>query len=176
MTTTLKLYELPAEFAALDELLEESEGEITPAIEELMNGLELAFADKVDSVTAVIQHKTLTAAAAKQEEQRLAARRKSAERAADSLKAYLQRNLEAVGKRKVETDRFTVSIADNPPSVRGELSQEQLSTMHALEAPFVERIPESFRLDRRAVLETYKHTGFVPEGLEIGRGTSLRIR
>lgn len=63
---------------------------------------------KVDGCAAVVKELLANAAVLKEEEARLAARRKSHERRADEVKSYLGEQMAAVGREKVKTLRYTV--------------------------------------------------------------------
>jgi hypothetical protein len=78
------------------------------------------------------------------------------------------RHLQAVGTEKTETDRFTVAIRANPPSV--EVLEPTL-----VPAEFI-RTVTTMSVDKRAILELLKTTGEVPEGIEIVRKQRLEIR
>ena len=69
--TTLRLYQFAGEFDALGDMLEESFGELTPEIEELMDGLNVALDDKIDGYCGLIQNFQRTADAAAVEAKRL---------------------------------------------------------------------------------------------------------
>lgn len=170
------------ERGALSELLEETEGEFTVQIEQLLTELNLKIDDKLESVGLYILGQIAQAKAIKEEEARLAARRKAVERGVEGLKGYAERMMREAGKTTVKGTRCTVALQKNPPAVRGELTEETLRALAAIEASaeaeirLVRRIPESFTLDRRACLELAKAGDQLPEGLTIEQGDSLRIR
>jgi hypothetical protein len=167
---------------ALSELLDETEGELTPEIEQLLTELDLKIDDKLESVGLYVLGQTAIVKAIKEEEARLAARRKAVERGVDGLKAYAERMMREAGKTSVKGTRCTVALQKNPPSVKGDLDVEQLRNLATIEEQFdsairlVRRVPETFSLDRRAVLELHKGGDALPEGLTVEQGESLRIR
>lgn len=111
------IYEISEDMAALDALLAETGGEITPEAEAAFNAFEAELAAnlhaKTDAYCALIAEIDARASARKAEAKRLADRAKTDERTADALRERLRFVWEQRGLGKVETDRFTVSIAKN---------------------------------------------------------------
>lgn len=171
------LYDLVVgERGALSELLEETDGELTPELEQLLTELDLKIDDKLESLGLYVLDQLGDAAKVKEEEQRLAARRKSIERGVEGLKRYAERLMAAAGKEKVKTSRVTVALQKNPPSLKGELTTEQLDTLFDQGSALVRLVPATMSLDRRAALELHKAGTPLPDGLTVEQGTSLRIR
>lgn len=175
MPSTLKGHELAGEWRALDELLLESEGELTPEIEQLLAQLEATTTDKLEKIGLVAQRYTNTAKAIKLEEERLAARRKAHENGAAKLKAYAGRILDEIGQPFVKGVLCSVAWQNNPESIDGELSEAQLRELAVVAPEIVRIIPEKLELDRKAALE-YSRTFALPEGLAVTRGRHVRIR
>jgi hypothetical protein len=111
---SVKLYERTEALAIIDQLLLESEGDLTPEIEQLLNEAEMSFAEKAVSVAAKVTEFEATAAAARSEATRLAQRAKSFENKAGSLRSYLLIQMQIANKAKVEDARFTLSVRQNP--------------------------------------------------------------
>ena len=111
------IYQISDDMAALDALLAETGGEITPEAEAAFNQFEAELAanltGKVDAYCALIAEIDARAAARKAEAKRLADRAKTDERTADALRERLRFVWEQRRLGKVETDRFTVSLAKN---------------------------------------------------------------
>jgi ABC-type proline/glycine betaine transport system substrate-binding protein len=92
----MKLYELTEQYAQAEKALSEmmAQGEIDEQIfVDTMDGIESEFDDKCEQVAKYIKNLEAMSQAIKQEEQAMKARRTSAERHADRLKAYLKQNL-----------------------------------------------------------------------------------
>jgi hypothetical protein len=111
------IYEISEDMAALDALLAETGGEITPEAEAAFNAFEAELAAnlhaKTDAYCALIAEIDARAAARKAEAKRLADRAKTDERTSDALRERLRFVWETRRLGKVETDRFTVSLAKN---------------------------------------------------------------
>jgi hypothetical protein len=111
------IYQIADDMAALDALLAETGGEITPEAEAAFDAFEAELATnlngKVDAYCALIAEIDARAAVRKAEAKRLADRAKTDERTADALRERLRFVWEQRKLGKVETDRFTVSLAKN---------------------------------------------------------------
>jgi hypothetical protein len=105
------------------------------------------------------------AKALKEEEQRLAARRKALEARMDGLKQYTISALEQAGLKTVKGKLFTVGIRNNRPSVvvdETELPQEFL-------------IPQPPKPDKQRLYELLKEGQVIP-GARLEASQSLNIR
>jgi phage host-nuclease inhibitor protein Gam len=175
--TSVALYELGQARDVLDEWLEESDGEATPELEQLMADLEIQVETKVVNVALYIREQIATSLAIDEEIERLTKRRDAHKHRADRLKRYLEAWMERLGKTKIDTDpRAKVSIQLNNPSVRGELAVDVLQFMHGAGSPIVRFKPATYELDRTAVLALHKAGGELPTGITVERSSSLRIR
>lgn len=178
---SVALYELADARDILDHWLAESEGELTPEIEVLLNELEGAIDEKVERVALYIIEQLSHAKAIKAEEERLAQRRRAREKAADSLKHYLAQQLDRFGKQKVAGTYCTVAFQKNPPSVTPvvESDDADFRNVFMIAPEFVTRVPESFSWNKRAILDAAK-SGPLPDDIakrvRITQSFSLRIR
>lgn len=105
--------------------------------------------------------------ALKDEESRLAKRRKALENKQTNIKLYLENQLKFMGIDKVKTPLFTVALQKNPPSVN--ILDDDL-------------IPDEYKktvttitTSKKEILEDLK-LGLIIPGAEIKQGKSLRIR
>ncbi|ADQ06485.1 Gp157 family protein [Caldicellulosiruptor hydrothermalis 108] len=160
----MKLYELAEQFKQLQEMLED-EGVDIDAVKNTLELVEFDFTEKIESIAKLIRSLEYEIEVYKNEEQRIANKRKSKEKKRDWLKQYVQEQMEKVGLEKVKTPLFTVSIQTNPPSV--EIVDETL-------------IPETyFRIEKiplkKEILEALKQGQEVP-GVMIKTTKSIRIR
>lgn len=174
--TTVTLYELADARDILDNWLLETGGEITPELEALLNDLEAKADEKIERVALYIREQKSLADAAKQERDRLAGIAAARLKAAESLTGYLRREMDRLGKDKVNGVLVTVALQKNPPSVKGELSQDELETAYASGPAIVKFVPASFVLDRKAVLDVHKAGGTLPAGLSVEQSVGVRIR
>lgn len=109
------LYELTGEMLELYLMADDSEAEedMMQCIADSLEGVEYEFDLKVEKYAAVIRNLESDVKAIKEEEQRLAARRRTIERNIDRLKSALMESMKAVGKVKAGGSIFTVAITKN---------------------------------------------------------------
>ncbi len=161
----MKLYELTQNYLNLQELLEDPTlpGEvINTALSEVGEQLE----DKAENLAKLIKTMEVEAAGYKEEESRLAARRKSLETRAKNLKAYLEEAMRAVDKPKIKGKLFSFSIQKNPASV--EVLDENLIPKELFNTP-------APVLDKTEILNRLKAGEEIP-GVKLKQTESLRIR
>lgn len=158
----MKLYELTSKYNALLEMAEETDA---TAFLDTLETLEEGIEDKAENIAKLIKNLTADTEAIKAEENRLADRRKAVENKISSLKTYLQNQMEVVGIDKVKRPTLTVSIRNNPPSVK--VTDETLLDSYM--------IPQEPKLDKKALLTELK-AGFEIQGAELVQGRSLMIR
>lgn len=150
----MKLYELTREFDGLYEQLDaicdyepekdengnyiDDDGNIIEDVAEYKNnmitawfdtleGIEGMFESKAENVVLYIKQLDYDTTAMKAEEKKLTARRKSRENAVESLKKYLLDNMQAIGRKKIETAKMAVSLKNNAPSTIIENEDEFIS-------------------------------------------------
>lgn len=111
------LLDITDEAAALDALLAEAGGEITPETEAIIDGwfaeVETNLYGKVDNYCRLISEIEARAEIRKAEAKRMADRARVDENAADALRERLRFVWEARRLGKVHTSRYTVSLAKN---------------------------------------------------------------
>jgi hypothetical protein len=128
MSATVKLYERTEALAIIDQLLIETDGELTPEIEQLLAEAQLSFSEKAVSVAAKISELEATAEAIAAESQRLSIRSQRFAGQAESLRRYLLVQLQLAGAKKVEDARFTIAVRENPPKVVALLCEPEAIT------------------------------------------------
>ncbi len=90
---------------------------IDPAAYNAIDGLYESFDLKIEACAAAMRDIELRAEAAAEEAERLYERKLSLLKHRDWLKAYVQDNMEYVGRKKVEGALFTVWVQATPPRV-----------------------------------------------------------
>jgi hypothetical protein len=106
----MNLYEISTEMQALNDLLEETGGEITETVEAWQKEFGGQLMQKVDGYGALIKHLDSYADAIKSEEVRLNARRKVFENRVQRLKDMAGDAMRKLGVKKIEGEKFTLSI------------------------------------------------------------------
>jgi hypothetical protein len=159
----MKLYELTTHYA---QLLDMAESLDEAVFQDTLSAIEEAIEDKAENTAKLIRCLEADCKAIKEEEQRLADRRKAMESKITGIKAYLQNQMEVVGIDKVKRATVTVSIQNNPPSV--EVLDESI-------IPSDYMIQVAPKIDKKAILTALKD-GLIIEGCSIKQGKGLRIR
>lgn len=169
----MRLFQITDDLAALDDLLAECGGDISDpgvaaAVETWMAELDQNLKGKVDNYVALITEMRHRASTRSSEAERLAERARIDEDAADWLAAKLRQALEDRGLKKIETERYAVSVVGNggkqPLVLTGDVPADWQKTRTTVE-PDRERI--------RASLEAGETLPFATLG---DRGRRLSIR
>jgi predicted nuclease with TOPRIM domain len=158
----MKLYELTTNYLSLMEMAEEMD---TDTLKDTLESIEEEINDKAENIAKLIKNLNADVDALKTEEKRLADRRKSLENKVTHLKEYLQNQLEVAGLDKVKRPTITVSIQNNPPSLKV-LDEKLLSDY---------MIPQDPKLDKKAILTALKE-GMEVSGAELQQTRGVRIR
>jgi hypothetical protein len=151
-------------------------------VERLMNGQEdpRAIADtieaeshplevKAQNVAFAIRNLEATAAAIRQAEQEMAARRKKIENRAQQVRDYLQTCMEIANVSRIECPHFALAIKNNPPSV--EVFEPDLVPAEYRKTPE----PAAPVIDKTAIREAIKANKKVP-GVMLVQGSRLEIK
>ncbi len=162
----MKLYELREMYQNVWNLIEDEDVDIE-TLEMALNQIEENIELKAEGMAKLIKSIDGDIAALKEEENRLAKKRKALENKQKNIKTYLEYQLIGMGIDKVKTPLFTVALQNNPPSVR--FIDEAL-------------IPEQYKvrtelvsIPKKIILDDIKK-GIEVAGVEVIQGKSLRIR
>lgn len=114
----MKLFDITDDMQALDDLLAEVGGDVSDpkvaaAVEAWFAELDHSLSAKVDNYAALITSMRARADVRRQEAERLARRAQVDEASADWLASRLLSALDARGTKKLETDRYAVSVVGN---------------------------------------------------------------
>ena len=158
-----KLYELSTGYKNIEYLLEN--GEDNEELAAVLNSLGEEIEDKAENIAKILKNNEADIKAFKEEEKRLAERRKALENSNKRLKEYLEENMKLTGKTKFKKGTFSFNIAKNPASV---------------EITNVDIISSDYKvlteiLDKKAILQDLKD-GKDVQGAILKQGESLRIR
>lgn len=160
----MNLFELTENYVKFFTMLEEAD-EITEELEEMANNLNIAIEEKSDNYVKMIKNLDADVEAFKNQEKIFNKKRKTAENKIAWLKKNLQASMEQTGRKKVETELFTISIQKNTPSL-DITSEENIGDEYYK----VERT-----LNKRDLLNDIKE-GLIIDGVGIKQTESLRIR
>lgn len=165
---TLSLYAMTNEMRALAKLVEDSD-ELTPEmLADTMEGMKIEFDNKINSVLVVRQNYLRETEMLDAEANRLTALQIAAENKAEYLKQYVLDSMEGAKVDKVNCDLFKVSLRKAAKKL-GAIDETKIGDN------YWSVIPESRRLDKRALLKDAKESPI--EGVEIVDGArSLLIK
>ena len=179
----MTLYERTAALLALDAIIEDAGGEITPDQEAQLAELTGSVTEKAEAVAAKRVELAATATACDEEVERLGRRAKAMRRRAEWLDGYLLAQLTMAGIPKVDGKRFTISRVLNPPKVtvtaEAPTVRADLDVLPDDLIPCVRIIPpkaESYEWDKAALGKLAKDN---PEAVQavafINRSERIRI-
>lgn len=162
----IKLYELTEMYKNVWDLIADEDIDIEMlevALQNIEDNIEL----KADNMAKLIKNIDGDVLALKEEEKRLASRRKALENKQTNIKSYLESQLLSMGVDKVKTTLFTVALQNNPPSVKF-TNEDLIPEMYKKEVTTI-------TIPKKEILDAIKNGIEVP-GAEIIQGKSLRIR
>lgn len=156
----MKLYELSEIYNNIIDL-DLPEEELTTALQNIDEKIE----EKADNIAKTLRELDGQIETIKAEEKRLQEKRKAIENKRESIKKYLQYQMEILDKKKIKTDLFSFTISKNKTSVK--ILDEA-------------KIPEEyFRITKTAnkteILKAYQE-GKLTEGIELEQTESLKIK
>lgn len=174
----MNLYELTAEQARIEDLLEENGGEITPEIEEALTLTAEALPKKVDGYGVLIRQFAAAEAACDAEIKRLQGLKKTAQNAQKGMKDRILYAMQTFGFDKLagETTKFSTR------SSKAVDVNEDVLLMNYREkiARFVSTLPDWISLEvkvsKQVIKDAYKTTGITPEGAQVVENTSLIMK
>lgn len=160
----MNLFELTENYVKFFTMLEEAD-EITEELEEMANNLNIAIEEKSDNYVKMIKNLDADVEAFKNQEKIFNKKRKTAENKIAWLKKNLQSSMELQGRKRVETELFTISIQKNTPAL-DITSEDNIGDEYYK----IERT-----LNKKDLLKDIKE-GLIIDGVGIKQSESLRIR
>ncbi len=161
------LYSLSDQYNRILDLLEAAEDpEGTPDLELELDRIAGSFMHKAGSIAGLVAHLDGLAIVRKAEANRLRQRADVCEARAERLRDYLCRNMEAIGQKRIETDKFTISVRSYPHVEVSDPAQVP-SDYH--------RVKLIDDVDKKAILATYRKDGEIVPGAEIVHGSKVLI-
>lgn len=158
----MNLYELSTSYQKIQSMIEDGQEGLEDTLESLNDAIE----EKAVGYAKVMKNLEGQANAIKEEEKRLADRRKYLENNIKRLKESLQENMVENGMKKIKTDLFSFNIQKNPASV---------DVLSSNDIPDNYLVPQEPKIDKKLILGDLKEGKEIP-GVQIKQGESLRIR
>ena len=131
-----------------------------------LQAIQESVEEKAENIAKLVRSFEANAKLIKEEEDRLAAKRKTIENQVAYLKKYLFEQLESMNIQKIKRPLFTIGIQANPPGV--EVLDESL-------IPDSYWIPLGAKLNKTVILQHLKSGDSIP-GCKIKQTKGLRIR
>ena len=174
----MNLFELTAEQARIEALLEATGGEITPEVEESLTLTAEALPKKVDGYGTIIRQFAATEAAADAEIKRLTAIKRVAQNAQKNLKDRVLFAMQTFGFDKLAGSLTKFSTRK---SKAVELDEETLLARYrekvdAFAATLPAWLSLEIKVSKSAIKAEFDATGITPEGAKVAENTSLIIR
>lgn len=157
------LYKLAENYNRVIELADQLDD---GTLKDTLDSIEEVFDDKVENIAKAIKEIEGQADMIKTEKDRLTKREQTMRNNAKGMKRYMQEQMEAVGKKKVQGELLTVAIQKNAPSVKIESEQYIPEEFY---------IPQPAKLDKAQLKQDLK-LGLEIPGVELIQTESVRIR
>ena len=161
------LYDLGDAFNGVMDLVLDETMDLT-VLEECLQAIETDITVKCENGIGLIRSLENLRDGMKTEAQRLTERQRVIDNRIRSIKEWYQRNLDAMGKSKVETMRGTMAVQNNPPSLK-------VTDAEQIPICYLTLVPARYEVDKDAVKTALKAGEEVP-GAHLEQGRSLRIR
>ena len=158
------LYKLTEEYRELENMDLDAE-----TLADTLESLEGEFDAKADAICHVLANLQAMEISSAKEVARLLVRSKGFGDRQDKLKDYLRESMEKLGKKKIESAKFTISCV---------AGRDKVNVLDAVQIDdrYFDVIPESVKLDKRKILADLKE-GYELEGVELIKSkSSLRIK
>ena len=159
----MKLYELNQQYKQLQEMADDLD---PMTLKDTLESIKESIEDKAENTAKLIRSWEAEANAIKEEEKRLANRRKALENNTKSSKEYLFEQLRIAGIEKVKRPTITVSISNNPHSV------EILDSTLIPSDYIIQKDPD---IDKKGLIQALKDGADIP-GVALCQRQGLRIR
>lgn len=157
------LYALTGAYQRLQELAEAGE-DVSAELDQLHDAIDAKGA----ALCKVIANLEADAAAYAAEEERLGARKRTAEAQVKRLREYIRCHMQQAGITKIKGPQFTITLSDGQERV--------VVTDESKLPPEYVRTKTTSEPDKKAIMAAYKADGTLPSGVEIHETTTLRIR
>lgn len=170
------LYQLTEQMSALESLLEDNGGELTPDIEALWQETGESLTRKVDNYNALIIKLKNYSSNLDAEIKRLQGLKKTADNSLKNVKEHIKSVMEQFGIDKLEGAYCKISLAS---STSTEVDEETvlapyLSRIAKLNLP--EWITADLKVSKTALKDAFKDKDVTPAGVSFVKNKSLRIK
>lgn len=162
------LYELSAGYASLLDMYDQAETEDERAeILDMLAGAEGDIAQKAEAYARIMRNKQAEADAFKAEADRLTQKRRAAEAVVERMKGALLDAMKMVGASEISTTIGKWRTQMNPWSV-------EITAPEYVPARFM--VPQPDKVDKKAILDEFRRTGELIDGVEFRQELGIRFR
>lgn len=178
MEANLTLYQLSAEMAEIEAVLEANGGELTPELEKAMALNAADLSKKVDGYGTLIRKFAATSDICKAEIARIQAIKQTCDKSGKRLKDHIAETMAAFGIKSLEGDLTKVTLITSKAT---EVEDDKVLAPYAaaIEA-LQQRLPDYIKLEAKvsktALKEKFSGSDVAPEGVTFTETKSLRIR
>jgi prophage DNA circulation protein len=165
----MTLYELTEAYQKLQDYADAVAED--PALEAerqaLIDSVDEQIDAKLTSIARVLRNYDAEIEALREEERRLAKKRRARENAAAWLKRYAKQQMEQAGKRKISDGVLTVALQKNPARLKLNIDEAMVPDEYLL--------PQPPKVDKRGIADALK-SGEAIEWAELVQDESVRVR
>lgn len=171
----MHLYQMPGEWREIEDALEESQGEITPEIEERLAEFDQNLGEAVSRYYEIIANRKALATALLSEEAQLKSRRECIEDSIEAIESRLLNALTALGKQPKERISSSdglhyVEIKENPLSVKVDCDPVTLPVK------WQRIIPMMVEADKKTIKADFEAGAELPEGVSVERTRKVVLK
>jgi hypothetical protein len=170
--SSLTLYEIGAEGQFIQDCLIDTEGELTPEIEERLNALMVAGPDKIQAAGHVLANLENAQAACEMEAKRLKDRAAAFDAGISRLKARMATALDLAFNGKLKTDTATFWTQAGPTTYAVDLAEE--SSLEELQKERPDFVRTKLELDKQAVKDAFNREEPLPDSIFVTKTEGRR--
>jgi len=159
------LYELTGDILHLQRMLEDGEVDIE-TFTDTLESINFDVEEKADGYAKVIKNITSDVNGLKDEEKRIADKRKTYENKIKTMKTNLENSMILLDKKKFKTKLFSFNVQKNAPSLYVDDDNKIPEQFYKIQDPILDK----------AELKQYIKDGNEIEGVSLKSSESLRIR
>jgi len=175
----MTLFELTAEFRAIEAALFENEGELTPELEEALTVNAQELEQKADNYGAFLQYLQSVSDACANEVKRVQKIKRTADNGAQRMKDNIKSCMECAGIPKIDgtTHKFSLRKSTAMDVDEEALIHPYAGEIEALSAKLPEYLSIEVKVSKTALKEASKVSGgILPEGAQIVENKSLIVK
>lgn len=182
----MNLFSLSQDYLRLQDMLEESYGELTPEIDAYMESIGAKTVQALFNIQDVREVAQMGVKAIKDKISELQAKIKVLERADDNLRSRQVELMEMSGEKSKANGQYKITLTQNPlkidvvdetaiPSTYMKATVEMAASDYELIKDRVEAKSVKLAPDKKAIGEIYKTTGIEIAGCEYVRTPNVRV-